>query len=185
MLTIRFGRCPICFGKAGRMLLAALLLCAAFYGGATAAGTVETGAKAPDFTLRDTNGKTWQLSKLRGKAVLLDFGRVTCLPCRAVAGELQRFHETYGKRGLQVLAVNLDGPMADRVPGFRREKGLTYPFLLDRDFAVAESYGVETIPFLVLVGPDGKVRFTHVGYEPGFRKTVETAIKAALPAKKR
>jgi peroxiredoxin len=116
---------------------------------------------------------------------LLDFGRVTCLPCQGVAGELQRFHETYAKQGLHIFAVNLDGPMADRVPKFCQERGLTYPFVLDKDFAVAERYGVETIPFLVLVGPEGKVRFTHVGYGPEFRKIGEAAIKAALPAKKR
>lgn len=167
------------------LFVGAFLAITASVGAEPAASTVKPGDKAPDFTLLDTGGKSWQLSKLRGKAVLLDFGRVTCLPCQGVAGELQRFHETYAKQGLQIFAVNLDGPMADRVPKFRQDRKLTYPFLLDKDFAVAERYGVETIPFLVLVGPDGKVRFTHLGYDPEFRKTVDAAIKAALPAKKR
>jgi peroxiredoxin len=150
-----------------------------------AAKSVKPGDKAPDFTLRDTSGKTWQLSKLRGKAVLLDFGRVTCIACQGIAGELQRFNGAYAKQGLQILAINMDGAMAFMVPKFREERKLTFPFLLDRENKVPTEYGVETIPFLVLVGPDGKVKFTHVGYDPGFRKTVETAIRAALPTKKR
>lgn len=151
-----------------------------FFSGAGNTAPLAPGSVAPAFALRDTNGRTWQLTKLRGKVVLLDFGSVACLPCQSALVELQRLQDQYGKQGLQVLAVNMDGPMAYLVPRFRAEQRLTYPFLLDKTGIVPNRYRVPGIPFLVLIGRDGRVRATHQGFERGAHARLSRAVSAAL-----
>ena len=43
---------------------------------------MEIGKTAPDFVLQDANGKVWQLSKLKGKVVFVNFWATWCKPCR-------------------------------------------------------------------------------------------------------
>jgi cytochrome c biogenesis protein CcmG, thiol:disulfide interchange protein DsbE len=111
--------------------------------------------------------------------VLLDFGRFTCVPCRNVLQDLQKLQVQYKGKGVQIFHMNLDGPLAGRVvPKGIRDLGIRFPVLLDRDSKTAAAYKVEIIPHLVLIDTQGKVRFTHTGYEDGLRaKLVEQIDK--------
>jgi thiol-disulfide isomerase/thioredoxin len=51
-------------------------------------------SKAPDFTLKDLNGKTVSLSAFKGKVVLLNFFATWCPPCRAEMPALNKLHHT-------------------------------------------------------------------------------------------
>ena len=144
---------------------------------------ISVGAKAPDFALKDRAGKEWKLSALRGKVVLLDFGRSMCKPCRFVVKDLQTLHKEYSQKGLQVFAMNLDAREMPTLPALVQEFGLTYPILLDWKFEAAKSYGVPVIPFLVLVDKKGIVRYTHIGYAENFLQTFKTKIEPLLTEK--
>ena len=134
---------------------------------ALAAPALQRGKAAPNFKLTTLDGKAYQLQAYRGKSVVvLDFGRLTCLPCRSVVSDLQKLQRKYRGKGVQIFSVNLDGSLACRViPRGVQEFGLTFPILVDKDYKVAEAYGCETIPYLVLVDSKGIVRWAHVGYE--------------------
>lgn len=155
------------------MGLCALILC--FVAGAFAQdedtaeadAAIEVDDEAPDFTLRDLDGKEYKLSEvLEESIVLLDFGRFTCLPCRDTAVMLETLHEEYKDKGVRIFQVNLDGPRAESViPKAKEELGVTFPVLLDAEYEVADAYRVEAIPFLLLIDQERTVRLVHLGYE--------------------
>ena len=141
------------------------------------------GRSAPDFTLKDLNGKTWKLSSLENrKVVLLDFGRTSCNPCRTIGKELQKLHDKYRNRGLQVLAVNLDSAWnGSQVAEYVKASRYTYPFLRDADRTTIEPYGIEYIPHVVIVDRSGIVRFVSEGYESGLTSKLKSRIEPLLP----
>jgi len=141
------------------------------------------GKSAPDFTLEDLNGKIWTLSSLENqKVVLLDFGRIGCNPCRTIGKELQKLHDKYRNRGLQVLAVNLDAAFnAANVAEYVKNSRYTYPFLRDADRTTVEPYGIEYIPHIVIVDRSGIVRFVSEGYDSRLPSKLKSKIEPLLP----
>lgn len=170
-----------------RVLIAVVLAVTVF--GALAANAADhplLHKKAPEIVLKDTTGKEWKLSSLAIKnVVLLDFGRTTCIPCRLIAKDLEALHKKYEKRGLQVLAINLDGPYGEeRVAQFIKDEKLTIPFLRDVEFKVAKDYQVQVIPHLVLVDRLGRIRYIHTGYSENLNKILSAKIEPLLPKRK-
>jgi peroxiredoxin Q/BCP len=96
---------------------------------------------APDFELQDGDGKTWRLSDLRGKRVILYFYPADDTPgCTAQACD---FRDSFGDlqaAGYVVLGVSPQG--ADSHRAFADKYSLNFPLLVDEDHAVAERYGV-------------------------------------------
>lgn len=86
---------------------------------------------APEFTLRDLDGRSFTLSNFRGRNVLLNFWDMLTPACQP---ELEQFQQHYSKwvpQGLQLLAVNVNGASEiETVRRLAREKGLTFPILL-------------------------------------------------------
>jgi tetratricopeptide (TPR) repeat protein len=86
---------------------------------------------APDFTLIDSKGETRQLSRQRGKKVLLNFWATWCPPCRLELVALNEARQRLEAAGVSVLAVSVDEPPADEaVRAFARELRLELPLLL-------------------------------------------------------
>ncbi|GAB4285501.1 MAG: hypothetical protein Kow0092_39550 [Deferrisomatales bacterium] len=123
------------------------------------------GEAASGFSLEDLEGRVWTLEDLRRDGpVLLDFGSVFCAACQEALRWLEQARQTFGPRGLAVAAVNIDGAKAVRaVATVIRSLEVGYPVLLDGDGTVAAAYGVDVIPFLVLVDAGGTVRAVHRG----------------------
>jgi len=121
--------------------------------------------KAPDFTLKDTEGKIFRLSAVKGKPVLIFFGTTWCPGCRSEIPNYKKAYETYSPRGLEVLYINIMEPAA-KVSRFIKATGITYRTLLDEDGAVAERYGAVGVPTIVLVDRDGQlIKVAHSSSE--------------------
>lgn len=120
---------------------------------------LEVGNKAPDFELKTLSGESIKLSSLKGKKVMVNFWATWCPPCKAEMPEMQRFYEAT-KDEVEILAINMD-PKAD-VAGFAKERGLTFPILLDETNEVNEKYQIVSIPTTFFVDEKGIItqRFT-------------------------
>lgn len=140
------------------------------------------GSKAPDFKLTTLDGKTVELSKLRGKPVFIDFWATWCGPCRRALPHTQKLAEKYGKDA-HILAVNLRED-ADTVRGFLQNNQYTFTVPMDTDGAVATQYGVRGIPHFVLIDAEGKIQLVQVGYGPGIEKRFEIELQKAIKASK-
>jgi thiol-disulfide isomerase/thioredoxin len=143
---------------------------------------VAAGSVAPDWTLKDSDGKEVSLKGLRGKVVLLDFWATWCVPCRRAMPVLERLHKKYADKPVKVYGVNCWERNKSANPvKFLKDKGLTYPTLLEGS-AVAKEYNVRGIPALVLIGPDGKILSAHAGLrendEKNLAKLIDTTLKA-------
>jgi len=112
--------------------------------------------KAPDFTLKDLQGKTFRMSAQRGKPVLIFFGTTWCPGCRAEIPKYNKVYQTYTPQGLEVIYINIMEP-AKKVARFAQANALPYRTLLDEDGSVGNSYSVIGVPMIVLVDKDGQV----------------------------
>ena len=112
--------------------------------------------QAPDFTLKDVQGKTFRLSAQRGKPVLIFFGTTWCPGCRAEIPKYKEVHKTYSPRGMEVIYINIMEP-AKKVMRFAQSHSLPYRTLLDEDGSVGMAYGVMGVPAMTLINQDGEL----------------------------
>ena len=139
---------------------------------------------APDFALKDADGKLVHLSDYRGKVVLLDFWATWCGPCKI---EIPWFKELEAKnrsRGFEVIGVSMDDEGWDAVKPFVRELGVNYRVVLGND-TTAQLFGsIDALPTTFLIDREGKVAATHVGLtdKKDFEDGVEELLRAPAPA---
>jgi len=111
-------------------------------------------AKAPDFALKDINGKTVSLSALKGKVVLLNFFATWCPPCKAEIPALNKLQRALNPRGLEVIAVSTDRSVND-IKSFLEKNRVDFPILFDADRNVAKKYRVFSMPTTFLINRNG------------------------------
>lgn len=125
-----------------------------------AGDTVERSA-APDFTVSTLDGEQITLSSLRGKVVVLDFWATWCGPCVAELPQIEELRQRYEGLPIEFLAMALD-ETEDSINGFLQGRKLGMRFVFD-DGTVAPAYGVEVIPTLFIIDPQGRVVDHHRG----------------------
>lgn len=108
-----------------------------------------------EFTLKDLNGKSWDLRSLNGKVVLVNFWATWCPPCRKELPDLEALYEKFKDQGFLVLAIS-DEETA-KVESFVAAQKLTYPVLIDSGRKVNEQMGIEGIPKTFLYNREGKL----------------------------
>ncbi|WP_458412632.1 thiol-disulfide oxidoreductase ResA [Schinkia sp. CFF1] len=117
---------------------------------------VGIGDKAPNFVLKDLNGKEIEFDSYRGKGVFLNFWGTWCKPCEREMPYIENQYKQFKDQGVEVLAVNVGEPELS-VQKFIDRKGLTFPVVIDKDLEVLEAYGVNPLPTTFLVDKDGKI----------------------------
>lgn len=140
------------------------------------------GAPAPDFTLRDLDGRVVHLSDFVGQVVLVDFWATWCVPCAAELPQLQKLYEADRAQGFVVLAVAMDGPESvAQVTPFARRYGLTFPVLLDEETRVVNIYDPKRVaPMTVLIDRRGLVARVRNGYSAGDEKLIAADVASLL-----
>jgi cytochrome c biogenesis protein CcmG/thiol:disulfide interchange protein DsbE len=142
---------------------------------------------APDFALKDADGKTVRLSDYRGKVVLLDFWATWCQPCKIEIPWFMEFERKYRDRGFAVLGVSMDEEGWEVVRPFVAELGVNYRMVLGDDGAAASYGGVEALPTTFLIDRDGKIAAVHVGLasKRDFQDGIENLLQTPAPAQDR
>jgi peroxiredoxin len=92
---------------------------------------IKVGDKAPDFTIAEAGGKSYKLSDLRGKVVMLQFTASWCSVCRTEMPFIEKEIWLAKKdAGLVVLGIDRDEPV-EKVLKFKKDIAVTYPLVLD------------------------------------------------------
>lgn len=142
------------------------------------------GVPAPDFTANDKDGHPVKLSDYKGKTVVLDFWATWCGPCQMSLPHTTKVAKQYADKGVTVLAVNVwDKPDAFQAWLPKHPEYAPLHFAIDPSKDDAKGiatglYGVSGIPTQYVIGPDGRVVKSIVGYEEG-GSALEDALKAA------
>ena len=114
-------------------------------------------AVAPQFALKDLNGRTVRLSDYQGKVVLINFWATWCPPCRAEMPDLVRLQREHRNEGLQIIGVTYPPENKARVRRFARNLKVNYPIILGTREFKARFSSEETLPLTVVINRDGKV----------------------------
>ena len=121
------------------------------------------GDSAPDFSLARLDGTDWRLQEETAEGpLLLTFIETDCPTCRLTVPYLKRLAEALGPNAHRVVAVSQDGGPETRELVAAYDVG--FPVLLDADLDASRSYDPPSVPALFLVGPEGQIEFSEVGF---------------------
>lgn len=159
-------------------LLPIALLCALASPLAAAGRGAQPARTAPPFTL-STGKTTVTLDSLRGKVVMVDFWASWCGPCHHSFPWMAAMHKKYADQGLTIVAINLD-KTPEAAAGFLASTPAPFTIVYDPAGKTAAAYHVQGMPTTVLVGRDGRIRTTHIGFEAANAPAFEALIQEAL-----
>jgi len=127
------------------------------------------GTAAPDAPFLDASGKTLRTRDILGRAeglpVLFAFFKVSCPTCQLAWPYLQKLNAIYGGHAVHVAGVCQNDASSGKA--FYAEFGKAgFDLLVDAgpSFAASNAFGVESVPHLVLVSPDGMVQRVTAGW---------------------
>ncbi|GMT44363.1 MAG: hypothetical protein IEMM0006_0195 [bacterium] len=140
---------------------------------------------APDFKLKNLNGKTVSLKDYRGKFILLNFMATWCMWCRKEMPHLQKLHERFKDKDFVIIAVFSDREGAQVVKPFIKKSGYTFTKnsgtynsgLLDPTGRVTAMYRVTGTPTTYLIDKSGNAFAVAQGYRDWSKKEAFTLIE--------
>jgi len=155
---------------------------------AQAKGFFKVGDPAPNFSLETIDGQTVSLAQYKGKVVVLGLFHI-CEPCLIQGTELQKVHEAYQGKNVQVLGVNSAGNSKEKVKEFLKEfpVKISYPYMIDPKKETDRLYGGgRFIPNVYVIDRDGTIRWQRVGtMEIGAAEVIKAEVDKLLVAGKR
>lgn len=151
------------WGRTIAWLSVATLLAILFFGLLrTQQGPIRVGQKAPDFTFTSFDGKTYSLSELGGKVVLVNFWASWCKPCEQEAGDLESAWRAYQTRG-DVVFLGLAWTDTERKSLEYLEKfDITYPNGPDLGTRISQSYRTTGVPETYIIDRNGVLRYVKL-----------------------
>lgn len=123
---------------------------------------LENQPPAPDFELKDVDGKQHRLSDYRGKVVIVNFWATWCPPCREEMPSMQRAWERLKGDGVVMLAVNV-GEDEEQVFTFTADYPVDFPMLLDQDSTVISKWPIKALPTTFVIDQEGRIVYRAVG----------------------
>ena len=142
-------------------------------------------AQLPQVTLKTMDGKAVRVDTLSngGKPFIIDFFATWCKPCNR---ELDAISEVYAdwqeETGVKIFAVSIDqAHNINKVKPLVDNHGWEYDVLLDPNGDLKRAFGIQNIPYVLLVDGQGNIVYRHMGYNEG--EEAELIEKVREPAK--
>lgn len=137
--------------------------------------------KAPGFSLKGDKQKV-NLSSYKNQVVYVDFWASWCKPCRKSFPFMNDLEKKYGKKGLKVIAINLDSDMS-AAKGFLKKNPAKFTVAYDPEGTTAGAYGLKVMPTSYLIDRKGNLINVHKGFKDKQRPELEKMISKALRGK--
>lgn len=110
-------------------------------------------------SFKDLTGTLQKFDNLKGKIAIVYFWATWCEPCQKEAPQLRALYEKYREQGVEVVGIAMDN--ADKVKDFAAKNNLTFKVVYGGREAIQLSKDLGNslggIPFLVVIGRDGKI----------------------------
>jgi len=135
----------------------------------------------PSVNLKDMEGNTVNTSDFNndGKPMIINFWATWCTPCKR---ELNNIAEVYDEwieeTGVKLIAVSIDDSRnAGKVAPYVNGKGWEYEVYIDSNQDFQRAIGFQNPPFTCIVDGNGKIVWTHTGYQEGDEEQLIEAVK--------
>jgi peroxiredoxin len=152
------------------------------------------GQKAPEFTAKDTAGKTVNLSDFKGKHVVLEWFNPNCpyVKKHYNSANMQGLQKEFTGKGVVWLAINstdkehVDYMSPQQLVGWGKEKSATpSTMLMDESGQIGQTYGAKTTPHMYIINPQGQLVYAGgIDNKPSSRtediKTATNYVRQAL-----
>ena len=182
-----------------KKLIVLMLLAVAGMAFKPAASGYKVGDTATDFKLKNVNGKTVSLSDYKtAKGYIVIFTCNHCPYAKAYESRIMALDKQYAAKGFPVIAISPNDPVAEPTDSFEnmqklaRQKGYTFPYLIDETQDITRAYGAKATPHVYVLQktPAGNV-VKYIGAidndtentDPGKMKYVENAVNALIAGK--
>ncbi len=138
-----------------------MLVVLSFAANAGTPTTLEVGAKVPEFTLKDVDGKSHSLSDhLASKYVALIFVSTRCPVSNAYNERMVKLQTDYASRGITFLGINSNVKEdVEEIKEHAGENGFTFAILKDVDNVVADLYSATVTPEVFVLDNKGVLRY--------------------------
>ena len=115
--------------------------------------------KAPDFTVRNTEGNTVKLSDMMGKPVVLNIWASWCPPCKSEMPEFNKVFEEMGGdiQFMMVDAVDGRRETVEKGAAFIAGQGYTFPVFYDTEQDAAMQNGIRALPTSIFINSNGYI----------------------------
>jgi peroxiredoxin len=150
------------------------------FGGPKDMAALTAGSKAPDFSLPAMDGSKFSLQDARRRGpVVAAFFKISCPVCQYAFPFFERLHKAYGSGNATIVGISQD----DRsdTAAFMKEYGVTFRMLLDdpKGYAASNAFGLTNVPTLFLIGQDGQIEVSSVGWSKADVEEVSRKLAAA------
>lgn len=158
--------------------LAGLFL--AFAIAASAQAQVGIGDIPPDVLGTDRHDNDVHVSAFRGKVVVVSFWASWCTYCLKELPVLEKIQQVIGKSRIEVIAVNIDRDRGDYLAMRRQLKNFQFTMTRDDRQTISNLYGANALPYLLMIGKDGRIAYLHKGYSEELLDGFVTEINELL-----
>src|SRR5215472_7312166 len=139
------------------------------------------GVQAPEFALPlHGDGTRFSLAEARKRGpVVAAFFKVSCPVCQFAFPYIERIFANYGTEKTSVVGVSQDS--AGDTQRFARQHGVSFPLALDdaKKYPVSNAYGLTNVPSIFLIGADGGIRMSSVGWSKADFEQLNKEVAAA------
>ena len=132
-----------------------------------------------NFNVTDVNGDEMSFKTFLGKGPLLvNFWALWCEPCKQEMKAFMAITEKLKSKGVSMVSINTDKVKSiAKVRAWVKSQGITQPMLVDPDGNIANNqFSMESLPYSLLLTPDGKVYKKHIGFTAGDEVAIEKEL---------
>jgi peroxiredoxin len=137
----------------------------------------------PVFSFQPVDDRAAPLEATPGKVLVIDFAQTWCIPCRVELPEMKRLtNDLKDRKDIQfvVVATDAGGDTPQRFREFAARQHIELPLAFDAGGKIHAAFGVRGFPSVVVLDRNGRVRFTHEGYnssETNFRRDLAQLLR--------
>ncbi len=146
---------------------------------------LQTGDKAPPFSMRDLDGNVVALRDLTGptatapgKTIVLSFFATWCEPCKAELQDLRQIEKLWKTREVQMIHIGLSQDAETLLP-FSLQYKVNWPIIPDSFGLLGRRYGVDQLPHIFIINRDGEVAYQKRGLDPSLFETLNAQLALA------